>query len=526
MWPRITTFELQEQGSEPVPFDIDERYPRIFKGAGAVGLTFSLRIFERLALIPILAYFWGAQTLSNWLVIFASVAHLNLMIAGIPTHAANLMTNSAVRKDWEGVRSFYSNALFLIFIVCSTLIALFFLTRHLVPWRVLIGLDTLSSYEMKWVLLILLTFTALTAIINLPCQAYRAFGLFARGQMIGNVRLFLLFFFVVGAVLSGYGPITIAFLYLVTLSVDLAWLSWDLPRRCPILRLKSHLLKLGTIGKLAKDSMLFSLLLGGSILSLQSNILVTSHILGASAILGYVLIRTLVNVLTTILYEFGRVLWPEISLMNVDKNSLALKRLNISIIRITTALGCVLSAFLFFTGSALITCWSGIDNLLSTKVVMIISISMISRGIYGGSSIFCLALNRHRLLAITQSLGGAAVVVLTAVLTPHYGLIGSAFAFVGSDILFFAIPSLFISARLASVSFSIVIKKILIPQFLIFILLFILCWASYMPSIIGYWNRLCIAAILYFPMAGMLVFYLVLDNAERKIIKTIAKKYF
>jgi O-antigen/teichoic acid export membrane protein len=273
---------------------------------------------------------------------------------------------------------------------------------------------------------------------------------------------------------------------------------------------------------IARDGFLFSLLMAGPILSFQGNILIVSHNLGASAILGYLLMRTLVNFLSTSLFSLGRVLWPEISIIRINKNSSVFKELNIMLIKVSASIGCIFSAFLFFAGSDVIAFWSGVDNLLSEEVVMILSISIISKAIYCGSSISCMALSKHRILTMNQLIGGLVIIVLTIFLTPRYGLIGASLAFAIPDILFFTIPSLLISMRLSDLSSTSITNEILIPLLNIFVLLVIISWVLYVPLIGREWS-LPISSIIYFPIAGIIVFWMALNNTERFEVKRMAR---
>ena len=83
---------------------------------------------------------------------------------------------------------------------------------------------------------------------------------------------------------------------------------------------------------------------------------------------------------------------------------------------------------------------------------MILSLSVISKALYGGSRISWLALNRLGFLVWAQLIGGIIGIILTALLTPVLGLFGSALAFVLSDIFFFTIPSLVCSAQISGLS--------------------------------------------------------------------------
>ena len=505
--------------------DFNEKYGRIFKGYLAVGFTFSLRIIDRIAIIPVLIYLWSAHTVSNWLIVFAFFAHVTLILSGIPTQAVNYMNDKVIRKDWRAVQELYSNAFFLLIIVSGLLIFFFFSTQNLINWNKLIGLDAISLSETKWLNLIFILFYSFTAILSLPSQAYRAYGLFSRGQMIGNIRMIILFLLIAVAVFSGYGPITVAILYLITLLIDISCLSWDLPRRCPELKFKMEFININAIKVIGRDGLIFTVLMLGETLSLQTNLMITSHILGASSMLGFILMRALINLLSTISYEFGRVLWPEITLLRINRDIKEFKNINIMLIKITTSAGIILAAFLFFSGTDLISCWSGVDNVLSPNVAMILSISLISKALYGGSSIFCIALNRLRFLASAQLIGGIVVTIFTILLTPGYGLLGSALAFVVSDIFFFTMPSLVCSAKIAGLSLRTVAKKVLFPEFLAFLLLLILSWFANMPSLTERWSRFAVAAILYFPLATFVLYWILLNKTERLEVKKIIKVF-
>ena len=65
--------------------------------------------------------------------------------------------------------------------------------------------------------------------------------------MIGNIRIIILFFLIAVAVFSGYGPITVAILYLVTLLIDISGLfmgfavllPWNLSLKWSLINIKA-----------------------------------------------------------------------------------------------------------------------------------------------------------------------------------------------------------------------------------------------------------------------------------------------
>ena len=443
----------------------------------------------------------------------------------IPTQAANLINDRLLRKDWRGAQELYSNALFLLILICGFLIAFFIFTQNLINWNKLIGLDTISLAEAKWLNLIFVLFYSFTAILSLPSQAYRAYGLFSRGQMIGNVRILILFFFITVAVLSGFGPVTVGILYLTTLLTDIFWIARDFPRRCPELKFKIELINGNSIKATGRNGLFFTLLMLGETLSLQTNLMITSHILGATAILGFILMRTLINLLSTVSYEVGRVLWPEIALLKFERDTKAIQFINIMLIKITTFSGIILGAFFFFSAGDLISCWAGVDDILPSNVVMILGLSVISKALYGGSRIYWLALNRLGVLVWAQLIGGIIGTILTALLTPVLGLFGSALAFVLSDILFFTLPSLVCSTQISGLSLKRVVREIFLSNLAIFMLLFLFAWLTYMPSVSGKWSRAAIAAALYFPFATSVLYWILLSKHERLLVSRGIKTF-
>lgn len=492
---------------------------RVFYGFGAVGLNFVLVLAERVSLVPLLSMHWGKAVLGDWLVILSAGMFIGSFIAGFPTHAANAMTQEAAHNNWNAVNRAYAAGMVLTVSVCGIAMLLFLAGNSFFHLRETLGVEALSSHQTVYLLLIFLVFNMLVLVLSLPSQAYRAFGMFARGHMIGNTRQFVLLLVLIIAIFFGLEPLGAGLLYLASLAIDTAFLSLDLPKRAPALKLSLHYFSLPAVRGIFKDGFLFNLLMIGPSLSMQGNILLASSILGTTTVLGYILMRTLINIVSTALFSFGRVLWPEIAHLHAAGDTRKNSTLNVLLIKSGAALGCALAAFLLVCGRDLLVFWSRVDNVIDPLTVGILTISVLSRGFYGGSSIFCIALNRHQVLASLQLIGGLSTVLLTPLLTGRYGLNGTAIAFAVPDVLCSALPSLLISSRLSGLVLRELSRQVLMPLLWFGILSLCAALLVYRPSVAGLSVRLLFATALYFPLAAMLLYKVVFTREEQTVLR-------
>jgi O-antigen/teichoic acid export membrane protein len=200
-------------------------------------MNWGVRLVEQLVLIPLYIYAWGPIYYKDWIVLYALVAFLGWCTLGTDDYFGNLFLRDVSLGDYAGLRRRVRTGLFAALCVTLLICALLYGMLVFGDLKRLLGLSVMDE---RTALVCLLAMTAPmwfwygVAVIR---GAYRAYGDFSRGECIFGVYNVTQIGAVAVALALKARPTTIALLYMVLPIAYSAFITADITRRYPEVRL-------------------------------------------------------------------------------------------------------------------------------------------------------------------------------------------------------------------------------------------------------------------------------------------------
>jgi O-antigen/teichoic acid export membrane protein len=270
---------------------------RIFKNFGAQLISLGLSALERFVTAGLLIRAWGADAYSDWLVVGSTAGLIGLTELGVSVYFGNI---------WQKAFAAGDSALFqrTLSLAVATLIG-FGVVLALTIGAALGPFSLASTLELHTMplgtatLVLLLLSSAVVSRIMRGClsQIYRGRGMYAAGTVIDQMFTASVLVATIAVALSGAGPLAVA-TATVLCDILFGWLfvMWNLRTRFPELHLYPVLAERAEVEDLLAKVKWFALWQGASALWLNLPMVVMNQFgIAGSSVVGFVLVRTLVN---------------------------------------------------------------------------------------------------------------------------------------------------------------------------------------------------------------------------------------
>jgi O-antigen/teichoic acid export membrane protein len=201
------------------------------------------------------------------------------------------------------------------------------------------------------------------------------------------------------------------------------WLS--LRRWHPELLLRLSDVNIAGLRDLLSPSLLFGLIVLSMALTLQGPVLLVSKALGGTAVALLVTTRTLSNVIRQMVSPLQLALWPELTRLDAVGADSAL-RVGHRLLAIgSVALSAAVGGALWFEGASVIAVWTHGKLTPDVWLLRVFLLATLLQATWLPSSLFLMASNRHRRLALSNC--ASAVITLAAIplLIPPCGLLAA-----------------------------------------------------------------------------------------------------
>ena len=441
---------------------------RILKGIGAQGFTQVVQIFIRLAEVPLLLSFWGAQLYGEWLMLSAIPAYLSIGDGGFATAACREMTIRGGASDKAGVRAVFQ-ATWLLLIAVSIAMGLvvfgFVQTAPLGEW---FGFSAMKDPEIKIVLLLLVIYVLAGFQGGLLNGGFWVMGRYSSGMYFVAVMQFLEFGGLTTAVVFGGGPIQAACGYLSgrLLGTGLMWIGQR--RVSPWLRhgvSYASFLELRRLVVPALASLAFPL---GNALNIQGMRLVVGMALGPSAVAVFVPLRTLSRIVMQPGSIINRLIEPELAL--------AFGADNISLFRLIFARSCQYALWgcigvcilVGISAHWIFPVWTSGKVALDWPTYVVLLVSGLINGIWYTALMVPYSTNRLGRIALFYALiYGATAIGFGYLWAARLGIGGAALALLLAEAIM-AVVVINVSSRMACIGMVQWIKTVLRPPFGLF----------------------------------------------------------
>ena len=142
-------------------FSGHERSVRAKKNIFGLFFARGYSVLVNLALIPITLHILGSYEYGVWITIFNVLSWIQIFDIGIGNGLRNKYTEAIAYKDFKSAKEYVSTAYFIMSSISITLVVIFILPWHLVNWAEVFGTKSALNYELRYLVGIAFSLTAI-----------------------------------------------------------------------------------------------------------------------------------------------------------------------------------------------------------------------------------------------------------------------------------------------------------------------------------------------------------------------------
>jgi O-antigen/teichoic acid export membrane protein len=406
---------------------------RLLSSISAILAGQFLNIVGNLLLVPLFLARWSTGMYGEWMALSALVSYFSVTDLGMNSAAVNAMTGAYARGDLFRYRQLQGSAmafymgmalgvsLLLGFLIVALPVPAWIGIRHIPP-TVAAGVTWLLAARIVW---------------QMPAgqlwNIYRTTGNLGATQWLWNLQSVGLLA-VTATVLVLQGDVSSLALWgatpLIAVTIG-AWLSLRRSHRELLPKLSE--VKVAGLRELLKPSLLFGLIMLSMALTLQGPVLVVSKALGGTAVALLVTTRTLSNVIRQMVSPLQLALWPELTRLDAVGAEPAL-RVGHRLLAIgSVALSAAVGGALWFEGVSVIAVWTHGKLAADVWLLRTFLLATMLQATWLPSSLFLMASNRHRRLALSNCTSAALTLTAIPLLIPACGLLAVPLAAIIGD---------------------------------------------------------------------------------------------
>ncbi|HEV7620708.1 MAG TPA: hypothetical protein VGO09_03190 [Flavisolibacter sp.] len=293
-------------------------------GANAFGQV--VNVCLRLISVSIFLHYWGKTLYGEWLILLTIPSYLALSGTGISTVAANEMAiHNSKGKEKESLGIFQSVWVFvmiisLLFFLIIVIVALAF------PVHQWFQIKQTSPSQISLSLILLALYTVFLLQGELLVGVYRASGIFAKGIFANNIVSFLENIGVLVAATISHGIMMAIMVYVLIRITGTIFMARIILKKALWFHFGFKHARISTVRSSLMPTVSFVCINVSNAFLVQGIITVIGLTLGASAVVGYAVIRTVTNLVKQLNGMIYYSICPEFSTaLAVDNKKLAKK---------------------------------------------------------------------------------------------------------------------------------------------------------------------------------------------------------
>lgn len=409
---------------------------RLIRGVGAGLVGQLLSVFSRILLPPMFLKSWGVDVYGEWLLITAVVANLALSEVGGGIYVTNRLTQFYANSELKLFRATLQTALVIFVTWPVAIFLMFLLVVALVPMGSILGLKTINGELLSIVAVVL----AFQIIIEIPkgliLGVFRSTGNLSRGLMLTNYIVIMQMMFVVLGLWLGAGIVVIAVLQIIPIIIILLMAIFEINAKFSGQYLFSFkYFNLDIVKQFLRPSAYFFLIQISQVLSIQGVVLTIGLLLGSAQVVVFVTMRTLANVIKSIIGLVSHAAWPEMTKFEAEHDNLRLTMLFKALLRTTMVATIGIIFLLASFGGTVYEIWLGefglYDKMIMNLFLMMLALQVFW-GIYGN---LLMATNKHHGLSAVM-LASAIVSILFAYVGANMdGIKGMLYGMIAAEVL-------------------------------------------------------------------------------------------
>ena len=264
---------------------------------------------------------------------------------------------------------------------------------------------------------------------------YRTVREYARGQMVANAR-FLANLVLTVVILQWNGGLrAVALMQVLILFATAAFVWFDVARRHPEIPigLSRPSWRLG-LSFLLPSSMFLGIQLVAA-MSVQGSTLLVSATFGAAAVVTFVTLRTLSNVIRQLSATLQLAVWPEFTSMEARANWEALQNIHLLTAKAVMLIAICSSVLLVTMGDRLVGHWTRSRVAYDSHMMIAFLVFACSQAHWFTSSILMSACNRQAVVFRYSAASTVLGFVAGYALTGHFGVAGFVYGLAAADVV-------------------------------------------------------------------------------------------
>jgi len=382
----------------------------------------------RVAIIPLLIWFLGAERYGEWLLLSALPSWLSLSSFSLGSVAANAMTLHAARGEYREARGIYSTAIVALVVVA----AVGLVAAGALLWLLHAGLVVLPGRSTPvagstFLAVGLLSASVFVSFFAEPCAArLRAAGRADVGMALGATMPLIEAACCVLALIVRADFVSLAAAMLVSRCIYVAVNWWVSRRAHDELFFSAANVRASLVGPLLAKGFAYQALPLGHALSNQAMLMVVGVAIGPVAVAVFGTGRTIVRLGTQAMELINFAVWPEISLLLGAGDYRRAASVHRVAAAFTICTGLAVAVGATVAGPWIFGVWTLHELSVTHGLMAIFALSMLLQSIWHASLIVQLAANRHEGVAVLYVIGALLAVVLCYPLSRLCGLYGAA----------------------------------------------------------------------------------------------------
>jgi O-antigen/teichoic acid export membrane protein len=371
----------------------------------------------------------------DWMALSALVSYFTVTDLGMNSAAINALTAAYARRDLTRYRQLQGSAIVFYVGMALSVSLLFGVLIVVFPVPLWIGIRHIpptSAAVIAWLL-------AARILWQMPSaqlwNVYRTTGNLGATQWLWNLQSMGLFAITAIVLVFQGGAQQLAIwgaTPMILVSVG-AWFS--LRRSYAELLPRLSDVRLAGLQELLRPSLLFAFIMLSMALTLQGPVLLLSRALGGAAVALFVTTRTLSNVIRQMVSPLQLALWPELTRLDAVGDEPALRVGHRLLAFGSVALSAAVGGALWFEGASVIALWTHGKLVPDVWLLRILLIATVLQSSWLPSSLFLMASNRHRRLALANTASAVITLAAISLLIPPLGLLAAPFGALTGDIL-------------------------------------------------------------------------------------------
>ncbi len=264
--------------------------------------------------VPMFLRHWGASLYGEWLVLIAIPSYFALSDIGFGSVAGNEMTMLMASNKADEALEVFQSVWVLTTVISCTVGALLFGCVWFVPFNRWLHLQTLSTRDVRLIVLYLGISVLFTMQETIFQAAFRCVGRYAFGTTVKNVIAFLAFGLILIPLVMGATPVTLALTQLVVNFIGTILIWALLAHEIKWIRFGVRHARWAAIRRLTGPAVSMISVPISTALSLQGMVLVVGSVLGPVAVVTFTTARTISRSANQIMNLINNSIWPEVSM--------------------------------------------------------------------------------------------------------------------------------------------------------------------------------------------------------------------